>query len=469
MPVNKADEYRHNNPDSAFVDSRFVRGGRRVVADREELYGLVIKADQLLENVTIVRVLSDGENGGGVTEVVLVDAANIGSPAGWQLYTAGGGSPGGGGSAASYGEYSILLQKDGPQTLSLPAGALALDGQPSWYQADTGQSPTLGNYSFANGALEILAGSDVKAGDKIFGRYIYGGDPGTGNPGSGYTDQQAIEANRQPIADAVANAPVSPDQQDAIDAAKGAAVTEAVSAVQQNLQVPLDTADFKQDASTGIYSISYAALAQHLVNDPDALASLKAAINSSGGGGGTSPSVTRFSSIQNNDGANYPLTYNAAASPAPAYFQGTTGIGPESGGNTGLLNLKLPANTDGFIEFQYYAADGIYSHIGFNTDGGLNQSRNLLKAGIYVEDGGRIGTIDNGVLTLSSSTIPLGGRLRVGRVGSAFKTWVVSADRTTVTDFLTLGYTSTALEFVGLAISDNKKMYDALGGNLVTL
>jgi hypothetical protein len=94
MSVNKADEYRHNNPDNAFVDSQFVRGGRRKVADREELYGLVVKADQLDQDVTIVRILSDGENDGQTTEVILVDDTQIGAPAGWKLQAAGqGGAP----------------------------------------------------------------------------------------------------------------------------------------------------------------------------------------------------------------------------------------------------------------------------------------------------------------------------------------------------------------------------------------
>lgn len=180
MAITRPDEYVHQNQDLAIADSRNVRGGRRAAADRAALYALASKSDQLTENVTIVRLLSDGENGGGITEVVLVDIANIGSPAGWQLYNAGGSGSGGGGSAASYGEYTILLEADGPQTIALPAGALGLDGQPTWHQADTGLGDTLGNYVFADGGIEILDGSPVKAGDKIYGRYYYGGTPGPG-------------------------------------------------------------------------------------------------------------------------------------------------------------------------------------------------------------------------------------------------------------------------------------------------
>jgi len=279
--------------------------------------------------------------------------------------------------------------------------------------------------------------------------------------------------------------PVSSQQQQAIDGAEEAAIAAAPDTVQQNLGVPIDENLLILNEATGLYDriqesrldvtkFNQPNLAMSLVNNATALATLQAYLGSAGsggsggggGGGGTTPvTVTRFSSIANNDGAN-PITYFAAASPVPSYFQGTSGVGAESGGNAGLLNLKLAAGADGYVEFQYYATDGIYSHIGFNESGGTAQARNLLEAGIFVEDGGKIGTIDKGVLTLSTTTLPLGGRLRCGRVNSVFKVWVVSADRATVTDFLTLTYTSAAALSCGLSISDNKKLYDGLGGNL---
>jgi hypothetical protein len=88
MAVPKADEYQHNNPDRAFVDSRFVRGGRRTVADRAELYALVAKADQLEQDVTIVRIKVDSESDGQTTDVMLVDASQIGKAAGWEYQSA---------------------------------------------------------------------------------------------------------------------------------------------------------------------------------------------------------------------------------------------------------------------------------------------------------------------------------------------------------------------------------------------
>lgn len=199
MANKRPDIYEHNNPDLAFVDGDFVRGARRTVAARAALYALASKADQLKENVTIVRILSDGENGGGLTEVLLVDDANIGSAAGWQLYSTGGAGSGGGGSSVSYGEYTFTLEVDGPQTLQLPAGAQALDGQPTWRQSDTGAEPTLGNYAFINGGIAIYAASPVKAGDIIYGRYTYGGAGGSGgDSGTGDIDASRIKGELSP-------------------------------------------------------------------------------------------------------------------------------------------------------------------------------------------------------------------------------------------------------------------------------
>lgn len=95
--ITRPDEYGHQNPDEAFVDGDHVRGGRRAATDRQDLYALASKADQLKVNVTIVRILVDDEHGGATTEVLLVDAARIGEAAGWQDYalpaTSAGGRP----------------------------------------------------------------------------------------------------------------------------------------------------------------------------------------------------------------------------------------------------------------------------------------------------------------------------------------------------------------------------------------
>ena len=89
MPVNKPDIYQHNNPVKAFVDSDFVRGGGRIVADLTALYALAANSDQLKENVTKVHVISAG------AEYKLTDDTNIGNSGGWALETDGGGTPGG--------------------------------------------------------------------------------------------------------------------------------------------------------------------------------------------------------------------------------------------------------------------------------------------------------------------------------------------------------------------------------------
>ena len=58
MAIKRPDIYEHNNPNLAIVDSDFVRGGSRVVANLTELYALANKIDQLKERVTKVYVIS---------------------------------------------------------------------------------------------------------------------------------------------------------------------------------------------------------------------------------------------------------------------------------------------------------------------------------------------------------------------------------------------------------------------------
>ena len=58
MAIKRPDIYEHNNPNLAIVDSDFVRGGGRVVANLTELYALANKIDQLKERVTKVYVIS---------------------------------------------------------------------------------------------------------------------------------------------------------------------------------------------------------------------------------------------------------------------------------------------------------------------------------------------------------------------------------------------------------------------------
>ena len=58
----RPDEYAHQNDDLSIVDSSNVRGGRRVVQDLQELYGLHQYQDKLKDNVTIVRVNSEDKD-----------------------------------------------------------------------------------------------------------------------------------------------------------------------------------------------------------------------------------------------------------------------------------------------------------------------------------------------------------------------------------------------------------------------
>jgi hypothetical protein len=185
MAVPKSDEYQHNNPDRAFVDGKFVRGAKRKVADREELYGLVIKADQLEQDVTVVRIKADGENGGVTTEVLLVDDTAIDSAAGWELYRSGSSAPGNGsgGGALVETEFSILVQQDGAQYFDMPAG---VDGVLSLGVLTTYGVPRHimdSNWGTSAGRLIFGAGASLKDGEIIEGRYYTGGG-GSGGTGA---------------------------------------------------------------------------------------------------------------------------------------------------------------------------------------------------------------------------------------------------------------------------------------------
>ena len=93
MALKDSDIREHNNPNLSHVDSNFVRGGRRVVADLTELYALatvdpslgVSKVDQLKENATRVYVISEDK------DYKLVDIADITAgvfnPTAWLLDT----------------------------------------------------------------------------------------------------------------------------------------------------------------------------------------------------------------------------------------------------------------------------------------------------------------------------------------------------------------------------------------------
>lgn len=89
MAIKRPDIYEHNNPVLAIVDSDFLKGGGRVVADLTALYALSSRPDQLKERVTRVYVTAES------AYYVLVDDASIGTSAGWEVESSGGGTWGG--------------------------------------------------------------------------------------------------------------------------------------------------------------------------------------------------------------------------------------------------------------------------------------------------------------------------------------------------------------------------------------
>lgn len=78
MANKRPDIYEHNNPDYAFVDSDFVRGGFRTSVDTlAKLYELDVKVNQLKEYATSVFVKSESKY------YTLIDINNINNSTGW--------------------------------------------------------------------------------------------------------------------------------------------------------------------------------------------------------------------------------------------------------------------------------------------------------------------------------------------------------------------------------------------------
>lgn len=75
--IRRPDEYAHQNDSLAIVDESNVRGGRRVVQDLQELYGLHAYQDKLKDNITIVRVNSEDK------DYRLIDKTNANTANGW--------------------------------------------------------------------------------------------------------------------------------------------------------------------------------------------------------------------------------------------------------------------------------------------------------------------------------------------------------------------------------------------------
>jgi hypothetical protein len=102
MAIKRPDIYEHNNPVLAIVDSNFLKGGGRVVADLTALYALSDRPDQLKERVTRVYVTAES------AYYVLVDDASIGTSAGWEVESGGGGNPSGVSGAIQFSDGSAF-------------------------------------------------------------------------------------------------------------------------------------------------------------------------------------------------------------------------------------------------------------------------------------------------------------------------------------------------------------------------
>ena len=80
--IRRPDEYAHQNDSLAIVDESNVRGGRRVVQDLQELYGLHAYQDKLKDNITIVRVNSEDK------DYRLIDKNKANTSDGWVVNSA---------------------------------------------------------------------------------------------------------------------------------------------------------------------------------------------------------------------------------------------------------------------------------------------------------------------------------------------------------------------------------------------
>ncbi|MBC6988927.1 hypothetical protein [Hymenobacter sp. BT491] len=169
----RPDEYGHNNPLLSFTDGNRVRGGRRAVASRTDLYALTANADQLKQDVTVVRVLSDSENNGNPSELLLVNAAQIGSAAGWAPYAAGAGNGATGdtitGVTLSGASVLTIATDRGNKTVDLTA--LAAKGDTIASLSLSGTTLTLvtdtGSYAVNLASLQSSTGEPTVAGDTI--------------------------------------------------------------------------------------------------------------------------------------------------------------------------------------------------------------------------------------------------------------------------------------------------------------
>ena len=120
MAIKRPDIYEHNNPVLAIVDSDFLKGGGRVVADLTALYALSSRPDQLKERVTRVYVTAES------AYYVLVDDASIGTAAGWEVESSGGGAAWGGITGTLSDQTDLQSALDGKQA-TITGAATTID------------------------------------------------------------------------------------------------------------------------------------------------------------------------------------------------------------------------------------------------------------------------------------------------------------------------------------------------------
>jgi hypothetical protein len=150
--------------------------------------------------------------------------------------------------------------------------------------------------------------------------------------------------------------------------------------------------------------------------------------------------------------------------------------------NYGLATKYLPANTDGYIQFQYKSADGYRAMLAFNTTN-ANQSFNTnpgnpgagtgtyeAAAAVNLYGGpGALTVHDNGAdmgNVTSQSTIQNNDYIRVIRTGSVLKAQR-STDQVVWIDLYTYNFSSTAALYINAAVW-NGKLYYPKGFNLQT-
>jgi hypothetical protein len=93
----------------------------------------------------------------------------------------------GGGSPQLGADFTFPVETDGAQSFALPAGTLGLDGPLQVSQVGDGLVNTIltVRYRLSDGNLVIDAAANLKAGDTVVGRRLYGGAPNPGGDNTG--------------------------------------------------------------------------------------------------------------------------------------------------------------------------------------------------------------------------------------------------------------------------------------------